>query len=129
MQSFRPRLAGVHSALGELAVARSYSSIADVTTFVVYHDAVTTVPIRTAKARLSEIVDQAIKTHDQVTITRNGVPAAVLVSSEEWEALQETLFWLSQGAERDVREGIAAYEAGETLSEEQVRRLLAGDGQ
>lgn len=101
----------------------------DVTTFVVYHDAVTTVPIRTAKARLSEIVDQAIKTHDQVTITRNGVPAAVLVSSEEWEALQETLFWLSQGAERDVREGIVAYEAGETLSEEQVRRLIAGDGQ
>lgn len=88
----------------------------------------TTVPIRTAKARLSEFVDQAIETHNKVTITRNGVPAAVLVSSDEWEALQETLFWLSQGAERDVREGIAAHEAGATLSEGPVRRLLAGGG-
>jgi antitoxin YefM len=97
-----------------------------VTTYVVYTGSMHTVPIRTAKAHLSEIVDQAIKTHDQVTITRNGIPAAVIISSEEWESLQETLVWLSQGAEHDVLDGLAAHTAGETLSEDEVRRRFSG---
>jgi len=29
-------------------------------------------------------------TRDQVTITKNGAPAAVLVGVDEWESLQET---------------------------------------
>jgi hypothetical protein len=37
-----------------------------------------TEPLRTVKDRLSEFVDRAQREHDRVTITRNGVPAAVL---------------------------------------------------
>lgn len=81
-----------------------------------------TVPIRTAKAQLSEIVDQAVKTHEQVTITRNGVPAAVLISAEEWESIQETMFWSAKSAAGDVAAGLAEHEAGTTLSEDQVRQ-------
>jgi prevent-host-death family protein len=38
--------------------------------------------LTTAKARLSEVVDRAQASPQ--TITRNGEPAAVIVSAEEW---------------------------------------------
>jgi prevent-host-death family protein len=39
--------------------------------------------LASAKARLSEVVERAAKSGPQ-TITRNGKPAAVIVSAEEW---------------------------------------------
>ena len=53
-------------------------------------------PISKVKDRLNELVDAASLTHEQVFITKNGSPAAVLIGAAEWEELQETLFWLSQ---------------------------------
>jgi prevent-host-death family protein len=63
-------------------------------------------------------VDAVALTSEQIAITKNGSPAAVLVGADEWESLQETLYWLSQPgirestAEADRREdddrGIAA---------------------
>lgn len=85
----------------------------------------TTVPIRTAKAKLSEYVERAATTHEHVTITRNGTPAAVIVSVEEWESLQETLFWMSHDARDDVAKGLAEHDAGETLSETQIREMFS----
>lgn len=42
----------------------------------------------------------------EVTITKNGTPAAVLIGMNEWESLQDTLFWLSQPGElRGRRDG------------------------
>ena len=55
-----------------------------------------TLPISKVKDRLNDLVDAASITHEQVTITKNGTPAAVLIGMDEWESLQETLFWLSQ---------------------------------
>lgn len=81
-----------------------------------------TLPISKAKDQLSELVDAAATTREQVTITKNGSPAAVLVGTDEWEELQETLFWLSQPG---VRDDIAAAEqdrqSGRLLDEESVR--------
>lgn len=64
----------------------------------------TTVPLSEAKDRLSALVEDAERTHDIVTITRHGRPAAVLMAAEDLESLHETIFWLSQP---DVREDIA----------------------
>lgn len=79
-------------------------------------------PISKAKDRLSELVDAASVTHEQVTITKNGSPAAVLVGVDEWESIQETLFWLSQP---DVRESLTSARAdvteGDVFTEEQIR--------
>lgn len=81
-----------------------------------------TVSITTAKARLNELVDDATRTHEHVTITKNGEPAAVMVSAQEWVSIQETLFWQAQpGIHQDVEEGRRAYAAGETWSQDQVR--------
>ena len=49
-------------------------------------------PISKVKDRLNELVDAAALTHEQVFITKNGSPAAVLIGAAEWEELQETLF-------------------------------------
>lgn len=72
-----------------------------------------TVALSEAKDRLSALVDEAETTHEIVQITRHGRPAAVLMSTDDLESLQETIYWLSQpdiredveGARRDVEEG------------------------
>jgi len=43
------------------------------------------------KANLSRYVDEVEGQHERVTITRNGKPAAVLVSVDDLEGLEETL--------------------------------------
>ena len=48
-----------------------------------------------AKARLSELVATVAGTWERVVITKNGHPAAVLMSVEDLEALVETLEVLS----------------------------------
>jgi len=50
-----------------------------------------TLPLATVKARFSEIVDRVARQQDRVIVTRNGQPAAVLVSTDDLESLEETL--------------------------------------
>jgi prevent-host-death family protein len=81
-----------------------------------------TLPISKAKDQLSELVDAASTTREQVTITKNGSPAAVLVGSDEWEELQETLFWLSQpGVLEDIAASEVDRQSGRLVDEEAVR--------
>lgn len=76
-----------------------------------------------AKAKLNELVEETVTTHERVTITRHGRPAVVLLSVEDLEALEETLFWQAQPA---VRDDIAAAReearAGKLQDEAAVRR-------
>ena len=50
-----------------------------------------TVPFTEAKAHLSELVDKVVGEHERFVLTRNGRPAAVLMSPDELESLEETL--------------------------------------
>ena len=58
------------------------------------------------KAHLSEVVDRVEHQHDRVVLTRNGRPAAVLVSPDDLEALGDTLDLLSDP--RALREIVKA---------------------
>lgn len=81
-----------------------------------------TLPISKVKDKLNEFVDAVSLTHEQVTITRNGSPAAILIGVDEWESLQETLFWLSRpGVLDDVAQARQDLAEGRTSSEEQIR--------
>lgn len=81
-----------------------------------------TVPIRDAKAHLSHYVDEVAREHERVTITRNGRPVAVILASEDLEALEETLDVLSDPQALDaIREAETDYAAGQVLDAEQVR--------
>jgi len=48
---------------------------------------VQTLPLSKVRDKLSELVDATSITHEQVVITKNGTPAAVLVGADEWEAM------------------------------------------
>lgn len=50
-----------------------------------------TLPLAEIKAHLSEIVDQIDAEHERVILTRNGRPAAVLMSPEDLEAIEDAL--------------------------------------
>ena len=52
-------------------------------------------PISEVKARLPELVAGVLEREEEVVVTRNGRPAAVLVNVDEYERLKETLDVLS----------------------------------
>lgn len=84
-----------------------------------------TVPLTEAKAKLNELVDEAVRMHEHVTITRRGRPAAMLVSVDEWESLQETLFWQAvPGIHEDIAEARRERAEGRDYDEAQVRSAL-----
>jgi prevent-host-death family protein len=54
-------------------------------------------PLADVKNRLSEVVDRVERQHDRVVITKHGRPAAVVLSVDDLESLEETLEILSDG--------------------------------
>lgn len=72
-----------------------------------------TLSLAEIKAHLSEIVDRIEGQHQRITLTRNGRPAAVLLSPADLEALEDTVEILSspdalveiQRARKDIARG------------------------
>jgi antitoxin YefM len=82
----------------------------------------TALPLGDARDRLSEVVSEVERTHDRVTITRHGRPAAVLISADDLAALEETADILATpGAAEAVREGLADADAGRFVDSDQIR--------
>lgn len=82
-------------------------------------------PLREVRDHLSDVVDRVQAQHERVTITRNGRPAAVLISPEDLAELEETLSVLSDPeALADIREADLAYARGDVVrGVDAVRRL------
>lgn len=85
-----------------------------------------TVPLSDVRSKMSAVVERVETTHERVTITRNGRPAAVLISPADLEALEETLDVLSDpAAMQRLREGEAAVAVGDIVDEAGLRDLVA----
>lgn len=54
-----------------------------------------TIPLAEARANLSRLIDEAMRTHQRIEITRNGTRAAVVMSADDYDSLMETLDILS----------------------------------
>ena len=54
-----------------------------------------TMPISEVKTHLPELVSGVAEREEEIVVTRNGKPAAVLVNYEEYERLKDTLDVLS----------------------------------
>jgi prevent-host-death family protein len=68
-----------------------------------------TLPLSEAKSQLSGLVEQVRSLEEQVLITRNGRPAAVLVSAEEFERWKETIEVRGDTAlMKEIRAGLRA---------------------
>ncbi len=69
-------------------------------------------PIAEAKSRLSGLVEEVRTLDREIMITRNGRPAAVLVSAEEYERWKETIEVRSDPAlMKEIRAGLRALKA------------------
>ena len=72
-------------------------------------------PLAEAKARLSQLIAAVETTDEEVTITKNGRAAAVLVSHDEFERWKETAAILGDSEFlAEVRKGIATLERRRT---------------
>ncbi|HVA61480.1 MAG TPA: type II toxin-antitoxin system Phd/YefM family antitoxin [Mycobacteriales bacterium] len=83
-------------------------------------------PLADVKNRLSEVVERLEREHGRVVITKHGKPAAVVLSVEDLESLEETLEILSDPRlMRRIRKADAEIEAGqsEQLTKERALAL------
>ena len=84
-----------------------------------------TEPLRTVRDRFSEFIDRVQSQHERVVVTRNGTPAAVLISPEDLESLEETLAVLGDSeAIAELIEAHRAYLAGYVVKGEKAVRAL-----
>ncbi len=62
-----------------------------------------------AKMKLSGLIDTVNATDEEIVITKNGRPAAVLVSPEEFESLKETVAVRSDSdLVKEIKKGLRA---------------------
>ena len=67
----------------------------------------TTLTASEARANLYRLIDEAAESHRPIRIAGKRT-SAVLLSSEDWEAIQETLYLLSiPGMRESIRAGMA----------------------
>jgi antitoxin YefM len=79
------------------------------------------VPITKAKNRLLDLTREIERNNDVVAITRNGVPAAILLSPAKFEGLLETLEILGDaGTMRALRRSMREAAAGKWVGESEV---------
>ena len=72
--------------------------------------------LRAVRDRFSEFIERVHTHHERVIITRNGTAAAVLLSPEDLESLEETLAVLGNSeAVEQLAEAHRAYDAGDVV--------------
>ena len=68
-----------------------------------------TLSLSEAKMKLSELVEKVHSTDTEIVITKNGRPAAVLVSPDEFEGWRETIAIISDGdLMAEIKKGISS---------------------
>jgi len=68
-----------------------------------------TLSLSEAKMKLSELIERVQSTDAEIVITKNGRPAAVLVSPDEFEAWRETIAIKADGdLMLEIKKGITA---------------------
>lgn len=79
------------------------------------------VPITQAKNRLLDLAREVERDDDVVAITRNGIPAVILLSPAKFEGLLETLEILGDARTmRTLRRSLRQAASGKWLQESQV---------
>ena len=72
-----------------------------------------TLSLSEVKMKLSALVDEGRDRDEEIVITRNGAPVAVLVSSNVFESWRETTaMQLDPASLAEIRQGLAALDEG-----------------
>lgn len=88
-------------------------------------------PLGEVKNKLSEVVDRVAREHARVVITKHGRPAAVILSVDDLESLEETLAVMSdpvamaavRESQRELAEG-----GGQVLTKDEAAALVRSRG-
>lgn len=89
----------------------------------------TTLPVADARAQLSRLINEATTTRERFEITRNGRRAAVLLSADDYDTLQDTIAVLSDAELLTAhRHGRAALDAGDHLDADQLSDAMRNAG-
>jgi prevent-host-death family protein len=92
---------------------------------------VSTLPLAEVRANLSKLVDEAVRTHERIEITKQGRRAAVILSADDFDSIMETLAILGdQELMREVRAAEAEAEAedGEIYTLDEVTEEMRAAG-
>ncbi len=88
--------------------------------------AMTTLPLATVRDRLSSLVDEVARTHDTLTITRNGTPAVVVLAVDDYESIMETLaLVIDPAGQQRIEEAERSVREGDVTSGQDMGRLVA----
>ena len=79
-------------------------------------------PLASFKTQASQVLKKMCQSNRPVVITLNGTPAAVLITPEEFDRLNQTQRFLDS-----VGRGLAEIQAGQVLSDEQVTAQLEAE--
>jgi len=84
-------------------------------------------PLRTVRSNFSEYVERVQTLHERFIVTKNGVPAVMLVNPDDIASLEETISVLSDsGLVKDLIQANQEYLDGDIVEGvEEVRALLA----
>jgi antitoxin YefM len=83
--------------------------------------------LKDVKNHLSTVVDKVEREHDRVVITKHGRPAAIVLSIDDLESLEETVDVLSSPALiKQIRESLKELQTGSTavLSKDEALALI-----
>lgn len=81
-----------------------------------------TIPLAEAKKSLSAIIKDVDEKYDRFAITKNGVSKAMLLSSDEFDGLLETIDILSRKEEREaIGRAKKQVRKGETVSFKNIK--------
>ena len=95
----------------------------DVTIMLVMSE---TLPLAQVKSKFSEMVDRVEHTHDRIVVTRNGRPAAVMISPDELTSLEDTLELLSDPeAMRELDEARRSASEGDYITGDELPARFA----
>jgi prevent-host-death family protein len=74
-----------------------------------------TLSVSEAKMKLSALVESVKETDEEVIITKNGKPVAVLVSPAEFESWRETMaIRLNPNIMKEIKKGLIAFKKNRT---------------
>jgi antitoxin YefM len=123
----RPRTPGLHASVARSRAGQALTCyILGICAIVMY---MTMLPVADARSQLSKLIDQAASTHERFEITRNGHRTAVLLSADDYDAMQETIAVLSDTALLAAhREGEAAIASGDYLDADQLGHAMRAAG-
>ncbi|HPY22754.1 MAG TPA: type II toxin-antitoxin system Phd/YefM family antitoxin [Mycobacterium sp.] len=89
----------------------------------------TALPLAEVRANLSKLVDDAVRTHQRIEVTRKGRRAAVILSAEDYDAIMETLEILSDPElMRDLRAAESEAAEGQVFTLDDVAEEMRAVG-